>query len=170
MTRIRRDPTALVARLASARRVLIVCYGNIIRSPFAAGLISRALHGRTAVSISSAGLGAVPGRSAHPTAVLAAASHGVDLGEHVAARVTPEAIASADVIFLMEVPQLMVMRRRFPEARAKTFLLTSLASDAPLEISDPVDGDEAVFRACFEHIARAVRPIVHMLSAAAPRP
>jgi hypothetical protein len=67
----------------------------------------------------------------------------------------------------MDVPQLITMHKRFPEARDRTFLLTCLAADAPLEISDPVDGDESRFQSCFDHISTAVRPIVHTLSTAA---
>jgi hypothetical protein len=31
-----------------------------------------------------------------------------------------------------------------------------------------VDGDASVFQDCYEHIARAVRPIVHALSGTVP--
>ena len=64
----------------------------------------------------------------------------------------------------MDVQQLATMRARFPDARAKTFLLTALAPGTPLEIRDPVNGDESRFQACFEHIVRAVQPIVRTLS------
>lgn len=141
----------------------MVCHGNIIRSPFAARLVAQALgdHGR--VSISSAGLAAISGKPPHPTAVLTATTHRVDLRNHTASPVRAETVARHDVIFVMDVPQLMVMRKRFPEARAKTFLLTCLASDAPLEIRDPVDGDELRFQVCFDHISRAVHPLVRTL-------
>jgi len=167
MIRSRRDPHALLTLLAAARRVLIVCHGNIIRSPFATALISRTLGGHTGLSISSGGLGAVPGRSAHPAAILSARKHGIDLSEHAAAAVTAEAVGAADVIFVMDVPQLAAVRRRFPEGRSKTFLLTGLAADTRLEILDPFDGDETVCDECFAHIACAVRPIVNLLSAVA---
>jgi hypothetical protein len=65
---------------------------------------------------------------------------------------------------VMDIPQLVVMRRRFPAARNKTFLLTCLAADTALDVHDPVDGDASVFRDCYEHITRAVRPIVHVLA------
>jgi protein-tyrosine-phosphatase len=73
-------------------------------------------------------------------------------------------VAKSDVIFVMEIPQLLALRRRFPEARAKTFLLSCLAPETPLEIRDPVDGNESVFEACFDHITRAVRPVIGVLS------
>jgi hypothetical protein len=64
----------------------------------------------------------------------------------------------------MDIDQLRVFRQRFPEARPKTFLLTCCAPDSPLEIRDPVDGDESAFQACFDHITSAVHPIIRVLS------
>jgi protein-tyrosine-phosphatase len=163
VARIRRNPAQLTATLRSARRLLVICHGNIIRSPFAARLIAQAIGDRRTLSIVSAGLEAEHGRPPHPTAVLTAAPLRVDLSGHTASRVAPETVADADAIFVMDVPQLVVMRRRFPSARRKTFLLTCLATGDALEVRDPVDGDAPVFQACYEHIVRAVRPIVQVL-------
>jgi len=161
---MRRNPAELTARLRSARRILVVCHGNIIRSPFAARLIAKAVDGRRPLSIASAGLEAQTGRPPHPTAVLAAAPLQVDLSDHTASRVSLDAVSRADAIFVMDVPQLVAVRQRFPSARHKTFLLTSLAADSRLDVHDPVDGDEPVFHACYDHIVHAVRPIVHVLA------
>jgi glycosyltransferase involved in cell wall biosynthesis/protein-tyrosine-phosphatase len=161
---IRRDPASLMATVRASANILIVCHGNIIRSAFAARLMTQALGDPVAVTISSAGLEAVPGRPCHPTAVLTAAPRGVDLSGHTAAPVASREVARANVIFVMDIDQLWVFRQRFPEARSKTFLLTSCAPDSPLEIRDPVDGDEAAFQACFDHITSAVHPIIRVLS------
>jgi protein-tyrosine-phosphatase len=166
VARMRRNPAELTARLRSARWILVVCHGNIIRSPFAARLLAQAIGERQSLSIVSAGLEAEAGRPPHPIAVLTAAPLQVDLSNHTASRVAPDTVASADAIFVMDVPQLVVMRRRFPAARSKTFLLTCLAADAALEVRDPVDGDALVFQDCYKHIARAVQPIVHVLAGA----
>jgi protein-tyrosine phosphatase len=166
MQRMRREPARLTSALRRARRILVVCHGNIIRSPFAAHLLARALRGRD-VSVTSAGLAAVPGRPPHPTATQLAASRDVDLSDHQAAVVTPDMIESSDVIFVMDLQQLVTMHERFPDARHRTFLLACLHSDSPLEVRDPVDGDESVFRTCFDHISRAVQPIVSTLDSAA---
>jgi glycosyltransferase involved in cell wall biosynthesis/protein-tyrosine-phosphatase len=168
VTGLRRNPAPLLATLQSARRILVVCHGNIIRSPFAARLIAQAIGDRRSLSIVSAGLEAEAGRPPHPTAVLTAAPLRVDLSDHTASRVAPDAVASADAIFVMDVPQLIVMRGRFPSASHKTFLLTCLAADGRLDVHDPVDGDASVFQDCYEHITRAVRPIVQVLAGTAP--
>src|SRR6185295_6885514 len=94
MNRIRRNPAALRRALRSAESLLVMCHGNIIRSPFATQLLRQALVGRSAVSIVSAGLGAVPGNPAHPTALRAASSRAVDLSGHQASAVMPDRVAA----------------------------------------------------------------------------
>ena len=68
----------------------------------------------------------------------------------------------------MDVPQLVALRQRFPDARAKTFLLTCLAPDEPLEIADPVDGDDLAFQGMLRHISRAAEPIPRLLGSTQP--
>ena len=164
VNRLRRSPAAVVDALRAGKHILVVCHGNIIRSPFAAFLLEQSLGDRPRVSIASAGLEAMPGRPPHPTALRKAAERRVDLSSHAASRLQRDVVARTDVIFVMDIPQLLVVRQRFPDARAKTFLLTSLAPETPLEIRDPVDGDESVFQACFDHITRAVRPLAGVLT------
>jgi glycosyltransferase involved in cell wall biosynthesis/protein-tyrosine-phosphatase len=161
---VRRNPASVIATVKAAANILVVCHGNIIRSAFAARLMTQALGDPVAITISSAGLEAVPGRPCHPRAVLTAAPRGVDLSRHTAAPVASQQVARADVIFVMDIAQLTAFRQRFPEARSKTFLLTCCAPDSPLEIRDPVDGDELAFQACFDHITSAVHPIIRVLS------
>lgn len=144
----------------------MVCHGNIIRSPLAAHIVKQAVNGTRSVSVASAGLEAVPGNPAHPKAVQVANARQVDLGCHAARPITPELVAGSDVIFVMDIPQLVTLRRRFPEAGSRTFLLTCLAPDTPLEVADPVDGDDAVFRGCFDHITRATRPLIRAFAPA----
>ena len=167
MNGIRRDPSRLTNVLRRAKSALIVCQGNIIRSPFAARLLQRELGATAAISISSAGLEAIPGRPPHATALHMASTWRVDLAGHSARPVAPEAVADSDVIFVMDIPQLVQLRKRFPEARARTFLMTCLAPSTPLQIDDPVFGDESAFEACFNHISSAAGPIVRALSEAA---
>ena len=163
MRRLRREPAPVITALRSARTILIVCHGNIIRSPFAAALVARLLGPASRAAVRSAGLEAIPGRPAHTIAVEEADTRQVDLHGHTASRLSAEMVRTSDVIFVMDVPQLVAIAARFPAARAKTFLLASLAHGAPLEIDDPVDGDASVFQTCFTHISGAVGPIARVL-------
>ncbi len=162
--RDRRNPKRAIALLEGASRVLILCHGNIIRSPYTERVLARALGPGSGVTVRSAGLHAVEGALSPVAPDLAADTFQVDLRGHSAAVVTPDAIADADVVFVMDVPQLAAMHRRFPGARRKTFLLSCLAPDTPLEVRDPVMGGQAICQNCFDHINRAVRPLIHALS------
>ena len=165
--RVRRDPAALSVALASAKTILVVCHGNIIRSPFAGHVLRRAIGDRGGPFVFSAGLEAVPGTSSPPAAIAAAKDRGVDLRQHTATRLDADLVAASDVILVMDLDQLVSLRKRFPEARLKTFLLTSLAPEAPLEVVDPVNGDDLVFLTCYNHIIRAAGPLTRVLAEAA---
>jgi glycosyltransferase involved in cell wall biosynthesis/protein-tyrosine-phosphatase len=164
LERARADTAALASALRAARRVLVVCHGNIIRSPFAARLLALALGGQERVRVCSAGLAARAGTRSPEEARRAAAAHAVELADHQARPLTPATVASSDVIFVMEVAQLHAMRRRYPEAGRRTFLWASLAPETPLEVRDPFGGDASAFETCFGHISACARPIGRLLA------
>jgi protein-tyrosine-phosphatase len=159
VARVRRDPTPVIHALRSATQVLVVCHGNIIRSAFAARLLQQRLGAIGDLRVVSAGVEAIPGRTAHPIARRIARRRCVDLDDHAASRVSAAAIRASDVVFVVDLIQFVALRERFPEARAKTFLLTSLAPSTPMEIADPVNGDDRAFDVCFQHITQAVDAI-----------
>src|SRR5947209_3940552 len=117
--RLRRNPGPLVRSLRDARSVLVVCQGNVIRSVFAAHLLSAALEDLAPIVIRSAGLETVPGWPAHPYVGAYAANLQIDLRGHSSALATQTMVAAADVVLVMEVSQLVVVRRRFPGTRRK---------------------------------------------------
>ena len=78
--------------------------------------------------------------------------------------VTKAMVKTADVVLVMEVSQRVVVCRRFPEARRKTFLLSGLAPDVPLEIRDPAGKDEAALDMCLDQIARALKPVIAIIT------
>ncbi len=123
MKRVRRNPARLRMALRSAKTILVVCHGNIIRSAFAAELLARDI-GPAPVRILSGGVAAVAGNPAHPTALRMASSHAIDLGHHAATPLHVRTVAGSDVIFVMDIPQLVDdATAAFREARDKTFLL-----------------------------------------------
>jgi protein-tyrosine phosphatase len=84
--------------------ILVVCTGNICRSPIAEGFLRNALvarFGDDAPSVSSAGTWGVEGSSATPEAVAAAAERGADIGDHVARRFSAIVPLDADLVIVM---------------------------------------------------------------------
>jgi protein-tyrosine phosphatase len=105
------------------QRLLIVCIGNICRSPTAEYLLRHRLGPGHAASVSSAGLGAMTGRSMDATALEVLREHGVDGEGHVARQVDERLLRDADLVLAMERSHVDAIRRMAPEASGKVFLL-----------------------------------------------
>lgn len=84
--------------------ILVVCTGNICRSPIAAGLLRDALDqrfGDRAPVVGSAGTWGVEGSPATSEAVAAAAERGIDIDDHRARRLTGAIAQSANLVICM---------------------------------------------------------------------
>src|SRR3989442_3835410 len=81
------------------KTILLVCTGNICRSPLAAALLERALNerGLDAIEVSSAGTGAWDGAPVSEGAYLVGLGRGLDLSGHRAQLVTREMVDEADL-------------------------------------------------------------------------
>ena len=102
-------------------RILVICDGNICRSPTVAVMLKGLKPGMT---ISSAGLIGLEGQDMEPTARAVAEQNGLSCGEHVARKLTSEMCRDSDLILVMESRQKDRLGEKFPEASGKTFLLT----------------------------------------------
>src|SRR3990172_5605632 len=84
--------------------VLVVCTGNVCRSPIAEGLLRAALEaelGDQAPSVASAGTMGWEGSGADPASVEAAAERGVDISAHRARELRSEEAVGADLVLGM---------------------------------------------------------------------
>lgn len=132
------------------RRILVVCIGNICRSPMAEGLIRQAV---PEVQITPAGMSALVAHGADPIAVQIMAGIGVDISAH-RARMLTEAIArDADLILVMDEQQKQQLASQYPYARGKVFKLGEAARQ---DIPDPYRQDTEVFRTVFSMIENGV--------------
>lgn len=114
--------------------ILIVCVGNICRSPLAEAMLKQHLTAK-GKQVSSAGLQAMvaQGADAHTTELATAA--GIDLSNHKARQLTREMLAEADLILTMEQRHLEDISKMAPQARGKTMLLGRWLNNR--EIPDP---------------------------------
>lgn len=139
--------------------ILIVCVGNICRSPTAEFMLKAALPGK---HISSAGLAAVVGADMEPTARQVAESHGLACPLHKARQLTRELCHQADIILVMESRHREGVTQLCPEARGKIFLLAQGLT--PTDIADPYRKCLAVFEQTYEQLHQACEAWARRLS------
>ena len=140
------------------RSVLVVCVGNICRSPLGERALARALPG---LQLSSAGLAAVVGQGADADAARAAAEVGLDLSGHVARQLTAEIGAAQDLILVMEPGHRAEIFRRFPALSGRVMLFDHWTGGQG--IPDPFRRDPEVHRATRDRILAAAEPWIARL-------
>lgn len=146
-----------LARLSAAARpesILIVCLGNICRSPYAHAVLDRDTDPH-AVSIASAGF-IRPGRSSPPEAITVAAERGFDLSAH-RSYVLDGTEGPYDLVVFMD-PRHVSRARAAGVSWDLSICLGDLDPD-PVDrrrIFDPYGGDEDVFRRSFDRIDRCL--------------
>lgn len=108
--------------------ILLLCTGNICRSPIAEGFLKRHLEDRgiMGVTVSSAGVSGLEGYPADPEAVRTSAEQGVDISKHRARRVNARMIDSADLVLTMTADQRKKANRLVPAATDRTFTLKEI--------------------------------------------
>ena len=129
------------------KSILVVCIGNICRSPTGEALLISKLQGRD-IQVSSAGLGALVGKPVDATATQVMAAAGYQLPEHQARQLTPEMLRAADLVLVMEQKHLQAVHSMAPEARGKTFLFGKWSDNR--EVPDPYRQQLPAF----EHVFR----------------
>jgi protein-tyrosine phosphatase len=152
-------------------RVLVLCKGNICRSPFAAELLKkRALDRKIRLDIRSAGLDTTSGHDAHPLAKAASRGYGVDLDQHQTTPVTMDMVSWADLILVMEAAHAVNLYGMSSAARSKTFLLGHFALQATTDIRDPYEGTPEDFSRCYATIDDSCDGLLAQISSHASRP
>lgn len=138
-------------------RLLVACFGNICRSPFAHRLLEqRFKDSKQSVQIMGAALACRPGRPSPARAIAVASEWQVDLSEHRSVYATEEMLAAADLVLVFDGANLELLASRGAPLRHGVWRLGELTMSGAVDIVDPVDGDEAFFRRVYGAIAGAV--------------
>jgi len=134
--------------MSSPASLLVLCTGNICRSPMAEAYLRKYLpHTR----VSSAGLAAVVGSSADPHAQTAMDALGISVKDHVARQLTSDLLAENDLVFVMTLSQKSKVESQYPWARGRVFRLGEWDR---YDIEDPIGRDLATFERIRDHIVR----------------
>ena len=135
--------------------ILMVCVGNICRSPMAeALLINRLSCGKYAnIDIASAGVGALVGHEADTTAKELMSDRGIDVSMHRARQLNTELLSEYDLILVMEKGHINAVHNIAASSKGKVHLLGKWSD---FEIPDPYMQSRREFEVALELIDRGV--------------
>jgi len=144
----------ILSALSSKGSVLFVCYGNIIRSPFAQGYAKTILPNLGTVL--SAGYYPKKGRPSPDRAREAANEFGVDLSQHSSTILTEEITTNCKIIFVFDECNYKFVVDKYPADRNKVFFLGTLLNYGNIIIHDPYNQDIQEIRRTYRRIAQSL--------------
>ena len=148
-------------------KILVVCVGNICRSPTAEHLLKQHLPHK---EIRSAGLATekngLSGNDMDQQARTVAERHGYLFPQHIATQVSGDAIKWADLVLVMETNHREKLGQMYPEALGKTLLIGNWIGDTgkAKDIPDPYQKSDEAFEYVFELLDKAVATWVTKLN------
>ena len=148
-----------------SKRILMVCLGNICRSPLAEGILQeKARAAGLDWVVESAGTnGYHTGEAPHPLSLKVARQHGIDIGNQRARRFTAADFQRFDKIYAMAGDVIDDMRRiagRQFEASKVDLLLNEVHPGSNEDVPDPWSGPEPGYHDVYAMIDQAADKII----------
>ncbi|WP_069268919.1 low molecular weight protein-tyrosine-phosphatase [Paraburkholderia nodosa] len=127
--------------------ILVVCEGNLCRSPMAAAMLGSLLKEQ---QVASAGLNALVGMPAAQYACDVMRERGHDITGHRATQIARSLCSSADVILAMDGAQKRQIESQFSFTRGRVFRLGEFLD---IDVEDPYRRPKSEFERCAELIS-----------------
>ncbi len=150
-----------LSRMKRPRSLLVVCYGNICRSPYLEAVLKRAMPD---VRVESAGF-VGPGRPVPPFALAVSAQRGLNLSSFRSRPLVPAVVRDADLIVVMDGNQARYVERYFGVPRKRIIVAGDLdpIPSASRAILDPWEQPMDVFVSSFNRLDRCAAMLVSLL-------
>ena len=129
--------------------ILLVCTGNICRSPTGEYLLKKELGPE--FNVMSAGLGALVDHPAHETAQKIALEHGVDMSAHRARQINLDILKWADLVLVMENGHKQELISRYPWLEGKVF---RYGEPQRVDVPDPYRRPENAYVLAWNYISK----------------
>ncbi|WP_027067276.1 low molecular weight protein-tyrosine-phosphatase [Maribacter sp. Hel_I_7] len=146
-------------------KVLMVCLGNICRSPLAEGILKSKVDA-TNIYVDSAGTaGYHVGNAPDPRSIKVAHEHGIDISSQVCRKFTVSDFDTFDLIYAMDKSNygnIIHLARRKEDAEKVKLLLSELNTEH-IEVPDPYYDAEDGFEQAFQMIDKACNIIAARL-------
>jgi len=160
----RRRHLSASRRLSDAqrpRRILVVCYGNICRSPYLQAVLQRSLPDVTVTSAGFVG----SDRPVPQFSVALSAERGLDLSRYRSRPITQTQVSDADLVIVMDSGQATQIARMFRVNRERIVIAGDLEPkfETSRAIRDPWNESIEVFRSSFDRLDRCAASLVKIL-------
>lgn len=132
------------------QHILVVCVGNICRSPMAEYLLKQEF---PTLHIHSAGIQGLSGHPADDKALLCMQRLNIDMQAHIAKKLTGDMLKQADLVLVMSQNQQKHIEHTWPFAKGKTFRLGHWQH---CDVADPYQHDQAMFDQTCQLIQRCI--------------
>ena len=143
-------------------KVLMICLGNICRSPTAQGVLSSLIINKnleSTITVDSAGTGSWHiGKTPDARSTLAASARGYDISKLTARRIEEADFAEFDYLLAMDKSNLYDLNRLCPEKYThKLELLLNFESSGRISVPDPYYGGSSGFEVVLDLIEDACK-------------
>ena len=146
-------------------RILMVCLGNICRSPLAHGIMASKLPSE-GFFIDSAGTGNYHlGSAPDERSIKVAKQNGIDISNQMCRQFTVSDFDAFDHIFVMDANNFsnVIKLARNPKDMSKVRLIVDVLNDTIKEVPDPYHGDNKEFESVYQMLEEACDVIATQL-------
>ena len=152
-------------RKAAVKNILVVCTGNMCRSPMAEGFLKAGIEHWDGFIVHSSGTSAVNGLNPTPEAVQVMKEKEIDIAAYTSTPMAEKELKNSDLILVMSRVHRNLIIDDFPEIKNRVFLYKEYADmdKGNHDIADPIGQPMEVYRIVRDEIGCASERIIKKL-------